>query len=428
MNISRNKKASRCKVWGFFICSALWYIYIYSYLSAKIVLFMKRKVVVIYHDADPDGLMSRAIVEGRIVAEMEFNKECQVEVVSIGYNYQKDEPTIKAILDAVNGAFVYMVDVTLPKSTLPELMKRCAHLVVIDHHEAALAEYLSTNKFHEFVVDADGIEFAKLLPKSEFILDSSDSHRGAFLAFIQQRDWFQKCFAVVHNYTKSSDNKAFLPVSLFDKGKTLTKNKVGNFSAAELCYMSLVGICTNYAVTLVGEYDTYRSKDKPEFWANEVLPFRFGCYLMDDRMYDEMLQTENPNYDVRFEKIMKAGRAAMKYQTAKDRLAMKNVRIAGLHDEWLSSFYKHKVIHTVALFNGDTSGRDFWASFDGEKVDMFMSYIIVGDRVRISMRKPSWSIINVGDIAKRIFDGGGHPAASGAETDIHSFFSMIVIL
>ena len=98
------------------------------------------KVVCIYHNADPDGIFSGAIVLNN-----------HPDAVMIGYNYEAE---VQHIIDECAGALVYMVDISFDDwGKMQELCDVSEKFIWIDHHITAFEKYRNTSlvvnsKFH----------------------------------------------------------------------------------------------------------------------------------------------------------------------------------------------------------------------------------------------------------------------------------------
>lgn len=90
------------------------------------------KIVCIYHNADPDGIFSGAIVLKRFP-----------DAVMIGYNYEED---VTAIIAQCVDATVYMVDVSFKNwSDMETLCDVVEKFVWIDHHHTAYEQCLKSS-------------------------------------------------------------------------------------------------------------------------------------------------------------------------------------------------------------------------------------------------------------------------------------------
>jgi len=90
------------------------------------------KVVCIYHNADPDGVFSGAIV-----------LEKYPEAVMIGYNYEAE---VQHIIDKCVGADVYMVDISFDDwDKMYELWDVSENFTWIDHHKTAYEKYVKSH-------------------------------------------------------------------------------------------------------------------------------------------------------------------------------------------------------------------------------------------------------------------------------------------
>lgn len=94
-----------------------------------------KKVVIVYHRVDNDGLGSFAVVN-KYFRELNICKEVPHEIIPCGWNYGDEIPEVLENLDYEDTLYV-MVDVSI-KSVMKDLHHNGGSLVYIDHHQTAI--------------------------------------------------------------------------------------------------------------------------------------------------------------------------------------------------------------------------------------------------------------------------------------------------
>jgi len=94
-----------------------------------------KKVVIIYHRVDNDGLGSFAVAN-RFFRTINRHKEDPHEIIPCGWNYGDEIPEVLRELDYKDTLYV-MVDVSI-KSVMKALHDNGGNLIYIDHHQTAI--------------------------------------------------------------------------------------------------------------------------------------------------------------------------------------------------------------------------------------------------------------------------------------------------
>ena len=195
-------------------------------------------------------------------------------------------------------------------------------------------------------------------------------------------------------------------------------------SGAELAWMALFqGIPLHRFVRMVGEYDTFRNHDGPEFM-RDVVPFFYGTQtLMKERLnpanmpdnvmsaYSEGQDVLNESLDVLADACMAAGRTIAKYN--RERYAAENEEAAYVRD-----MFGLRCLCMNVTGHGGSLQLELPGTYDPAKHDMMITYCYNG-------RTGKWSYgfysdghpeVDCSAIAAQ-FGGGGHRGAAGAVTD-----------
>lgn len=165
------------------------------------------------------------------------------------------------------------------------------------------------------------------------------------------------------------------------------------------------------AIHLLGEYDTWRNKDK-ERWENIILPFQFGM-----RLYCNSAETfpvhlfDNNQHDI--DTIIKHGNVVLQYQRQVNEIQCKKAFEFDFHG-----------LRAICLNGGGFNSDVFKSVYDGDKHDIMMPFQFSGKFWNFSIYsvKPE---IDCSVIAKK-HGGGGHAGASGFQIeDITEIFPFL---
>lgn len=160
-------------------------------------------------------------------------------------------------------------------------------------------------------------------------------------------------------------------------------------------------IDTPYAITLLGEYDTWRNQDEKR-WNNQILPFQYAMRISctsPDTFPIELFD----NDDLLIGDTIDIGKAVLKYQEQGDMLACKRSAFEATISD------KKAICLNARAFSSNT----MQTVYDPEKHDLMLGFEFTGKKWTVSLRsaKPD---IDVSLIAKSR-GGGGHKAAAGFE-------------
>lgn len=161
------------------------------------------------------------------------------------------------------------------------------------------------------------------------------------------------------------------------------------------------------AVTLLGEYDTWRNGDKQR-WEKEILPFQFGMRLHCNSVESfppALLRNDYETARAMIRNITEEGKTILKYQSQINELQCKKAAFE----------YTFEGLRAICLNGGGFNSDVFKSVYDEAKHDIMMPFQFDGKFWTISLytTKPH---IDCSVIAKK-HKGGGHMAASGFQTD-----------
>lgn len=168
------------------------------------------------------------------------------------------------------------------------------------------------------------------------------------------------------------------------------------------------------AVSLLGQYDTWRNQDK-KHWNENVLPFQFGmksiCSSPEtfpmELLYD-LIDTKNY-----ISGIINNGAAIMRYQEQMDAFKCKREAFE----------YEFEGLRTICLNTQGGGSNTFKSVYDEAKHDIMMPFQFNGKQWIISMY--TTKNIDCSVIAKK-YGGGGHAKACGFQVDdIRTIFTII---
>jgi uncharacterized protein len=156
------------------------------------------------------------------------------------------------------------------------------------------------------------------------------------------------------------------------------------------------------AVKLLGEYDTWRNKDKDR-WDNAIMPFQYGMRMFcqsaetfpQELMDEYPIVTDNPVY-----KIIHEGKLILSYQKTQNERACK------------SSFeIEFEGLKAICLNNGGANSQVFDSVYDESKHDVMIPFVFTGKHWTFSIYTTK-DEIDCSIIAKSK-GGGGHKKAAG---------------
>lgn len=156
------------------------------------------------------------------------------------------------------------------------------------------------------------------------------------------------------------------------------------------------------AVKLLGEYDTWRNRDK-ERWENAILPFQYGMRMIcqsAESFPQELLNhyeivTDNPVYG-----IMHDGKTILAYQKTQNERACK-----------FSFEIEFEGLRAICLNNGGANSQVFDSVYDESKHDVMIPFVFTGKHWTFSLYTTKEEI-DCSVIAKSK-GGGGHKKAAG---------------
>lgn len=156
------------------------------------------------------------------------------------------------------------------------------------------------------------------------------------------------------------------------------------------------------AVKLLGEYDTWRNRDKDR-WDNAIMPFQYGMRMFCQSAetfpqdlfdwYD--IITDNPVY-----RVIHDGKLILGYQKTQNERACK------------SSFeIEFEGLRAIALNNGGANSQVFESVYDESKHDVMIPFVFTGKHWTFSLYTTK-DEVDCSVIAKSK-GGGGHKKAAG---------------
>ncbi len=200
----------------------------------------------------------------------------------------------------------------------------------------------------------------------------------------------------------------------FAKGKTDFLKPVleEGFAACEIAWQYFFpDEDTPIAVTLLGEYDTWRRANQ-DHWDNFILPFQYGMRQICNSLDTFPMHLLQPgSHREQVDEIIKAGKLILRYQSQQDEY---QCRIASFECEF-------EGLRAICLNGGGFNSNTFDSVYDESKHDVMMPF---------QWKKGQWAIsiyttkddIDCSDIAKSN-GGGGHKKAAGFQVDdIYSVF------
>lgn len=257
----------------------------------------------------------------------------------------------------VTGEPIIMVDVSVPMGMMMKLSELSNHqLTWIDHHASAIKDY------------------------NEYIEKYSQGNKEAVKVF---------CTAILQDGISACEGAWQF---LFPKEPMPT------------------------AVKLLGEYDTWRNKDKDR-WDNAIMPFQYGmrAFCQSPETFPHQLfdwydiVTDNPVYN-----IIHDGKLILDYQKTQNERACKSafeITFEGLR--------------AITLNNGGANSQVFESVYDESKHDVMIPFFFTGKYWTFSLytTKPE---VDCSIIAKSK-GGGGHKKAAGFQLkDLPDEFKIYV--
>ena len=169
------------------------------------------------------------------------------------------------------------------------------------------------------------------------------------------------------------------------------------------------------AVTLLGEYDTWRNKDKWH-WDNMVLPFQYGMRLICNSLetFPISILESSPVSDQLIAEIIAKGKTVLEYEAQKSEMQCR-----------LNSFeIEFEGLRAICLNTSDKNSNTFNSVYDEAKHDVMMPFQYNGKFWTISVYTTKESV-DCSIIAKSK-GGGGHKKAAGFQVaDISEIFPFI---
>lgn len=153
------------------------------------------------------------------------------------------------------------------------------------------------------------------------------------------------------------------------------------------------------AILLLGEYDTWRNKDKNR-WENEILPFQFGMRIICNsaETFPDYLFIDN---DEIIESIIEKGKVVLKYQGMINEQQCKK---AAFECEF-------EGLRAICLNGGGFNSDVFKSVYDESKHDIMIPFQYTGKEYKFSIYTTKDNI-DCSVLAKK-HGGGGHAKAAG---------------
>ncbi|MES2287443.1 MAG: hypothetical protein V4547_17245 [Bacteroidota bacterium] len=155
-------------------------------------------------------------------------------------------------------------------------------------------------------------------------------------------------------------------------------------------------------VELLGEYDTWRNKDKYR-WDNLIMPFQYGMrmFCQSAETFPQDLFNENEiTKDSEVSRIIHEGELILSYQKTQNERACK------------SSFeIEFEGLRAIALNNGGANSQVFESVYDESKHDVMIPFVFTGKHWTFSLYTTK-DEVDCSVIAKSK-GGGGHKKAAG---------------
>lgn len=155
-------------------------------------------------------------------------------------------------------------------------------------------------------------------------------------------------------------------------------------------------------VKLLGEYDTWRNKDKYR-WDGLIMPFQYGMrmFVQSAETFPQELFRENEiTKDSEVSRIIHEGELILSYQKTQNERACK------------SSFeIEFEGLRAIALNNGGANSQVFESVYDEAKHDVMIPFVFTGKHWTFSLYTTKEEV-DCSVIAKSK-GGGGHKKAAG---------------
>lgn len=156
------------------------------------------------------------------------------------------------------------------------------------------------------------------------------------------------------------------------------------------------------AVKLLGEYDTWRNKDKDR-WDNLIMPFQYGmrmCCNSAETFAPELLLPDDYAMEQAIKYIIEIGRTILTYQKQQNERSC------------LSSFeIEFEGLRAIALNNGGANSQVFDSVYDESRHDVMIPFVFTGKHWTFSLYTTK-DEVDCSVIAKSK-GGGGHKKAAG---------------
>lgn len=161
------------------------------------------------------------------------------------------------------------------------------------------------------------------------------------------------------------------------------------------------------AVKLLGEYDTWRNKDKDR-WDNAIMPFQYGMRMFCQsaetfpqelfKIYEPTI-TDNPVY-----KIIHDGKLILSYQKTQNERACK-----------MAFEIEFEGLRAICLNNGGANSQVFESVYDESRHDVMIPFVFTGKNWTFSLYSTK-DEVDCSVIAKSK-GGGGHKKAAGFQME-----------
>ena len=186
------------------------------------------------------------------------------------------------------------------------------------------------------------------------------------------------------------DHHASAIKDYLDSGNRFLTHLSTEKSACELVWEYYFGGEAPEAVTLLGEYDTWRNQDRDK-WDERILPFQYGM-----RLVCNSLETF-PDLSMDVDAVIEKGKIVLKYQESQNESACKGV------------FFREVKGHRAVCLNTNVKSSNVFASVK-EDFAVMLPFSFEGSVWHFTIY--TVKDIDVSLIAKS-FGGGGHKKAAG---------------
>lgn len=182
-------------------------------------------------------------------------------------------------------------------------------------------------------------------------------------------------------------------------------------AACELTWGHLYSTRTPLAVTLLGEYDTWRNQDK-ERWENEILPFQFGMRLICNSLETFPAELLEEGQEAKVQEIIEKGKTILAYQRQVNEFQCKRafeIEFEGLRAICINAYGNSDVFKSV---------------YDENKHDLMIMFQWIGNTWSVTLYSTKESVDC--SVLAKAKGGGGHRGAAGFKmNDIKSIINGI---